>query len=99
MTCEQFAQKQAEVPTEKLIETARNWVSILCKTGGDGWTLRVPPSINCPDMVFTEVIRRLELLTSSNSLGEKLAAEIAEMPDFEFENSLNELKNDIKLPL
>lgn len=52
---------QAAIPDEALIEQARALISKLCSTGGRSWSLRVPPDPERdPDMVFSELARRVE---------------------------------------
>lgn len=53
--------EQSEIPSQTLIDSAREWISKLCKTGGKAWSLRIPPDFEKdPDMVFGEICRRIE---------------------------------------
>lgn len=54
--------------TEELIERCQDWVSKLARSGGRDWTLRVPVDFNNdPDMLFTELGRRLQAVTQPPS--------------------------------
>ena len=46
---------------EELATVARKWISMLCKSNGEAWTLRVPVDFNYdPDMVLSECIDRMK---------------------------------------
>ena len=52
---------------KELIEKSNEWVSKLAKSGGKDWTLRVPVNFNHdPDMLFIELGKRLESLSTEN---------------------------------
>jgi len=63
MTIEQFKQLQAAMPTPELIEKARAWYCKLAETRGEAWTMSIPPNKNDPDMIFSELCRRLEIVS------------------------------------
>jgi hypothetical protein len=51
---------------EELIAKCQEWVSSLCKTGGQSWCLRVPVSLNTdPDMLFSELAERFQKLLAN----------------------------------
>lgn len=62
MTIEQFNEIKAAMPTHELIEKAWAWCCKLAETGGKAWTMSLPPNKNDPDMIFSELCRRLEYL-------------------------------------
>jgi hypothetical protein len=53
-------EKLAAISTPELLEKCGQIISDLCRSGAKSWALRVPPSINCPDMLLTEALRRLK---------------------------------------
>ena len=58
------------VPDGELIDKCRQWVSELCASGGDAWSLRVPVDFtHDPDMLFSELIRRFEKLRTEGEQG------------------------------
>jgi len=73
---EKFTEEQRVVPTKILLLRAEEHVIRLCATGGSSWSLRVPPDVGDPDMVFTEVCRRLENAEEQNA---RLLAAVREM--------------------
>lgn len=82
MTQEQFDKKQSEIPLQDLIQTANDWVSRLCKTGGQAWSLQIPPNPKRdPDMVFSELCRRAEYWQTRCILAEKYIAQSPCDPD------------------
>ena len=64
MTIEELNTIQAAMPTAELIEKARARNKRLCDSGGGAWSLRVPVSEDDPDMVFSEICRRLEIASN-----------------------------------
>lgn len=71
-----FDELKKAVPTETLLMRAEEHVTRLCATGGNSWTLRVPPDVSDPDMVFTEVCNRLKIAQEENAT---LRAAVKEM--------------------
>lgn len=64
---------------KELIEKSNDWVSKLAKSGGNAWTLRIPVDFNNdPDMLFTELGKRLESY-SSEMLQKKISELEAEL--------------------
>lgn len=61
MTHEEFQTQLQSIPDLELIEKANAIVSKLCKTGGNAFTMCVPPRLNDSDIILSEVIRRLSL--------------------------------------
>lgn len=60
MTQEELRQEIEGLNPEYLITKAEKIVSELCRSGGKTWTLRVPAQADDPDMILSEVIRRLK---------------------------------------
>lgn len=53
---------------KELIEKGNYWISKLAKSGGEAWTLQVPVDFNNdPDMLFIELGKRLESLSTDNA--------------------------------
>ncbi len=64
MTIEQLEKIQSQIPLSELIDKAKIWIEKLCKSGGDAWSLRVPPNPkHDPDLIFLELCNRLEYLS------------------------------------
>jgi hypothetical protein len=53
-------EKLAAIPTLELIEKIDGKLQDLCRTHGKCWNLRVPPSIECFDMLLVEALKRLK---------------------------------------
>jgi Fe-S oxidoreductase len=64
MTYEEFTAILKEIPNKELAEMAKNALRKLCSTGGQSFTMTVPPRLDDTDIVFAEVIRRFQLLYS-----------------------------------
>ena len=61
MSIEKINAQLASIPTPELVQKARTWISDLCESGGQKWSLRVPPDPERdPDLIFGELCRRLE---------------------------------------
>lgn len=63
-TAEEFNNEIKAIPDSELCKRAEEIVSKLCSTGGKSFTMAVPPRIDDPDIVLSEVIRRLQTITS-----------------------------------
>lgn len=64
MTTEQFEQKQSIMSDSELIELCTKQVQELAKTGGTSHKMSIPPKVTDTDMLFSELIKRFEHLTS-----------------------------------
>lgn len=53
-------EKLSELSDEKLIEMADKIISDLCRSGGKTWVLHVPVQWHDPDMILSEVVKRLK---------------------------------------
>ena len=62
MTHEEFQEKVKAIPAQELAEMAQKALSKLCSTGGQSFTMTVPPRLDDTDIILSEVIRRFELL-------------------------------------
>lgn len=62
MTHEEFKSKLEDIPNLELAEMAHKALSKLCSTGGQSFTMTVPPRIDDTDIILAEVIKRFELL-------------------------------------
>lgn len=62
MTHEEFKTKLEAIPDQQLAEMAQSALSKLCSTGGQSFTMTVPPRLDDTDMIFSEMIKRFELL-------------------------------------
>lgn len=60
MTHEEFQQKLSNIPNLELLEMAQTALSELCSSGGDSFTMTVPPRVDDTDMVFGEVLKRFK---------------------------------------
>lgn len=66
MKTEQFAQQQAEMSNKELIDLCHKQVSELARTGGRSHRMTVPPMVTDTDMLFCELLKRFESLTSKS---------------------------------
>lgn len=59
------SQKEKDICTltdQELVAKVKNWNSLLCKTGGKAWVLRIPADRNQdPDLLIAELCNRFEL--------------------------------------
>ena len=62
MTHEEFQNRLHDIPDRKLIEEATLQLDKMCKNGAKSFIMTVPPQLTDTDMVFSELIRRFELL-------------------------------------
>jgi hypothetical protein len=56
MTIKEFNRLQKGMSNAELIEIAQKQVSKLAKTGGESFTMTVPPRVTDTDMIFSELI-------------------------------------------
>ena len=62
MTPEEFQEKAKAIPDQELVEMAQKALSKLCSTGGQSFTMTVPPRVDDADIILSEVIKRFEVL-------------------------------------
>ncbi len=62
MAHEEFQEKVKAIPDQELVEMAQKELSKLCSTGGQSFTMTVPPRIDDTDIILSEVIKRFEVL-------------------------------------
>lgn len=62
MTHEEFQEKVKSIPDQELAEMAQKALSKLCSTGGQSFTMTVPPRIDDTDIILSEVVKRFEVL-------------------------------------
>lgn len=62
MTHEEFQEKVKAIPDQELAEMAQKAIGKLCSTGGQSFTMTVPPRIDDTDIILSEVIKRFEVL-------------------------------------
>jgi len=60
MTTEQFAEKQAAISNEELMELVDKQIINLASTGGKSHTMTVPPQVTDTDMIFCELLNRFK---------------------------------------
>lgn len=75
----------------ELVEKAQEWVSKLCKTGGQAWSLRIPVDLkHDPDVVISELANRykeaLALLEKASGLVGNPATGISSSTDLAADN-------------
>lgn len=59
---------------QELSEKCNFWISALCKSGGESWTLRVPPDFNYdPDLLFSELIKRFKVASEKSWMYDELS--------------------------
>lgn len=57
---ELFRRKQAEMSDNELAELVSEGLSKLCKSGGQSFTMTVPPRVDDFDMLVCELVRRFK---------------------------------------
>lgn len=55
-----FNKEMKAISDSDLINSCDRIISDLCKTGGSSWRLQVPPSINDPDILLSELVERFK---------------------------------------
>jgi hypothetical protein len=63
MTHEEFKSKVESLSDNELRDMSQNALSKLCETGAKSFTMSVPPRIDDTDILFSELIRRFEILS------------------------------------
>jgi hypothetical protein len=59
---------QTTLTDQELVDKVQEWVSKLCKTGGQAWSLRVPVDVNHdPDVLISELCRRFKKQTEKTT--------------------------------
>lgn len=51
-------EKAKAIPNQELVEMAQKELNKLCSTGGQSFTMTVPPRIDDTDIILSEVIKR-----------------------------------------
>jgi hypothetical protein len=54
----EIQEKLEAIPNLELVEIAQKALSKLCSTGGQSFTMTVPPRLDDTDVVLSEVIKR-----------------------------------------
>ena len=62
MIHEEFKTKLEAISNLELAEMVQKELSKLCSTGGQSFTMSIPPRLDDTDMALSEVIKRFELL-------------------------------------
>jgi len=62
MTHEELQEKLKTIHDQELVEMAQKALSKLCSTGGQSFTMTVPPRVDDTDIILSEVIKRFEVL-------------------------------------
>lgn len=65
MTQEELDRQLSEISDEVLIEKSRAILSDWC-AGGKKFTMSVPPTRNCPDLIVAELIERFKRYSDQN---------------------------------
>lgn len=55
-------EKVKDISDQELVEMAQKELSKLCSTGGQSFTMTVPPRVDDTDIILSEVIKRFEVL-------------------------------------
>jgi hypothetical protein len=63
ITHEEFKKQVESIPDNELLKMAHKELSQLCKNGGSSFHMTVPPKVTDTDMIFSEVLRRFEILS------------------------------------
>lgn len=63
MTQEELNRQLSEIPDEVLIEKSTAILNDWC-AGGNKFTMSVPPTKNCPDLIVAELIERFKVLSN-----------------------------------
>lgn len=92
ITQEELERQLSEIPDEVLIEKSTAILSDWC-TGGKKFTMSIPPTKNCPDLIVAELIERFKRYSESNKIDiEKINAP-ADLSPSEIEIFKNNLTN------
>lgn len=74
-----MAKDKCDLSDEELITACNEWVSKLCNSGGQAWSMQVPVNFNKdPDMLFVELANRFKEACQGNivktkyTIGQKL---------------------------
>jgi hypothetical protein len=62
MTYEQFKSEVEAISNYKILEMAQYELTKLCSTGGDSFTMSIPPQTTDTDIVFSQLIERFKFL-------------------------------------
>lgn len=65
MTEETLNKQLSEIPDETLIEKSREILKDWCN-GGKKFTMSIPPTKNCPDLLIAELIDRFKRYSDQN---------------------------------
>ena len=76
MKHEEFKEKLEAIPNLELAEMAEKALSKLCSTGGQSFTMTVPPRLNDTDMLLSEVIKRFRIDSDKIKYWNKLVEEL-----------------------
>lgn len=82
-TAEEFNNEIKSIPNSDLCRKADEIISKLCNSGGKSFTMAVPPRIDDPDIVLSEVVRRLQAITyhpTTLPSDEEIEAFVAQQP-------------------
>lgn len=84
-TAEEFNNELKAIPNSDLCRTADEIISKLCASGGKSFTMTLPPRIDDSDIVLSEVVRRLQVITSHTTTLPSDAKQFAELHQYELE--------------
>lgn len=65
MTLELLNKQLSEITDEVLIEKSREILNDWCN-GGKNFTMSIPPTKNCPDLLISELIERFKKYSDQN---------------------------------
>ena len=66
MKRDEFNNKLFAIPNDEIIETAKNQLSQLCENSDKNFTMCVPVRLDDTDIIYAEIIRRLENESTTN---------------------------------
>lgn len=81
MTQEELDRQLSEIPDEVLIEKSTAILNDWC-AGGNKFTMSVPPTKNCPDLIVAELIERFKRYSENNWI------EISELSKYNPEDNI-----------
>ena len=92
MTQEELNRQLSEIPDEILIEKSWAILSDWC-AGGKKFTMSVPPTKNCPDLIVAELIERFKRYSENSKFDIQKINTIPDLAPEEIEIFKNNLTN------
>lgn len=92
MTQKELDKQLSEIPDEVLIEKSRAILSDWC-SGGKKFTMSVPPTKNCPDLIIAELIGRFKRYSENSRVDIQKINTLPDLSPEEIEIFKNNLTN------